>query len=52
MFIQKNNFLYYDTNSLFLVENKKDGSSIRDTFKKVEIAVFLVGYYQQQNIDI
>ena len=30
---------------------KKDGSSIRKSFKKVERPVFLVGYYEQQNID-
>ena len=39
-------------NYLFLVEIKKDGSSIRKSFKKVERAVFLVGYYEQQNIDM
>ena len=39
-------------NSLFLVENKKDGSSIRKSFTKVERAVFLVGHYEQPNIDM
>ena len=39
-------------NSLFLVEDKKDGSSTRKSFKKVKRAVFLVGYYEQENIDM
>ena len=36
----------------FYLKIKKDDSSIIKSFKKVERAVCLVGYYEQQNIDM